>query len=179
EDDYLELASISDRAAYLAASPGGGLADFLARGGGFRYVILQSDDLAADVRAMQGRGVEVNEPTDGSRRTPAGQVLRWKLAVLGRGNPLPLLFIQHLTPFRPTPEPGAQNRPRVHRGAGSRGRDPAVQPRPRHAHAGGAAGGGDQGGHGGIRSGADGAHHRPAGRARSRRRGPPPPRARA
>ena len=99
EDDYLELASISDRAAYLAASPGGGLADFLARGGGFRYVILQSDDLAADVRAMQARGVEVSEPTDGSRRTSAGQLLRWKLAVLGRGNPLPLLFIQHLTPL--------------------------------------------------------------------------------
>ena len=99
EDDYLELASISERAAYLAASPGGGLADFLARGGGFRYVILQSDDLAADVRAMQARGVEVTEPTDGSRRTSAGQLLRWRLAVLGRGNPLPLLFIQHLTPL--------------------------------------------------------------------------------
>ena len=113
EDDYLELASISDRAAYLAASPGGGLADFLARGGGFRYVILQSDDLAADVRAMQGRGVEVSEPTDGSRRTAAGQLLRWKLAVLGRGNPLPLLFIQHLTPLdeRRAQSPGSGRHP--------------------------------------------------------------------
>ena len=99
EDDYLELVSVSDRDAYLAASPGGGLADFLARGGGFRYVIVQSDDLAADVRAMRERGVEVGDPTDGSRQTPAGQVLRWKLAMLGQGNPLPLLFIQHLTPL--------------------------------------------------------------------------------
>lgn len=97
EDDYLELVSLSDRDAYLAASPGGGLADFLARGGGFRYVIVQSDDLAADVRSMRERGVDIGDPTDGSRRTPAGQVLRWRLAVLGPGHPLPLLFIQHLT----------------------------------------------------------------------------------
>ena len=113
EDDYLELASISDRAAYLAASPGGGLAEFLARGGGFRYVILQSDDLAADVRVMQARGIEVSGPIDGSRRTPTGQVLRWKLAVLGRGNPLPLLFIEHLTPLaeRRAQSPGAGRHP--------------------------------------------------------------------
>jgi hypothetical protein len=98
-EDYLELASVSDREAYLAANPGGGLPEFLARGGGFRYVIVQSDDLAADVAAMRGRGVDVSEPRPGSRRTPAGQALSWKLAVLGPGNPLPLLFIQHLTPL--------------------------------------------------------------------------------
>jgi hypothetical protein len=98
-DDYLELASVSDRAAYLAASPEGGLVDFLDRGGGFRFVIVQSDDLAADVRAMRERGVEVSDPTDGSRQTPAGQQLAWKLAVLGPRDPLPLLIIQHLTPL--------------------------------------------------------------------------------
>jgi hypothetical protein len=99
EDDYLELLSVSDRDAYLAASPGGGLVDFLARGGGFRYVIVQSDDLAADVTAMRQRGVEVGDPTDGGRRAPGGQELRWKIAALGRVNPLPVLFIQHLTPL--------------------------------------------------------------------------------
>jgi Glyoxalase-like domain len=100
EDDYLELLSVSDRDAYLAGSPGGGLLDFLDRGGGFRYVIVQSDDLAADVMAMRQRGVEVSEPTEGGRRTPSGQELRWKIAVPGRRNPLPLLFIQHLTPIQ-------------------------------------------------------------------------------
>lgn len=105
DDDYLELASVSDRAAYLAASPQGGLANFLDRGGGFRFVIVQSDDLAADVRAMRERGVEVSDPADGSRKTPAGQQLAWKLAVLGPRDPLPLLFIQHLTPL---PERRAQ-----------------------------------------------------------------------
>ena len=112
-DDYLELASVSDRAAYLAASPKGGLADFLDRGGGFRFVIVQSDDLADDVRAMRERGVEVSDPTDGSRRTPAGQQLAWKLAVLGARDPLPLLFIQHLTPLaeRRTQVPRAGQHP--------------------------------------------------------------------
>ena len=98
-DDYLELASVSDRAAYLAASPKGGLVDFLDRGGGFRFVILQSDDLASDVRAMRERGVEVSDPAEGSRKTAAGQQLAWKLAVLGPRDRLPVLFIQHLTPL--------------------------------------------------------------------------------
>jgi len=98
-DDYLELASVSDRAAYLAASPKGGLADFLDRGGGFRFVIVQSDDLAGDVRAMRERRIEVSDPADGSRKTPAGKQLAWKLAVLGPRDPLPLLFIHHLTPL--------------------------------------------------------------------------------
>jgi hypothetical protein len=76
-----------------------GLVDFLARGGGFRYVVVQSDDLAADVAAMRARGVDVGDPTEGGRRTPGGQELRWKVASLGAGNPLPLIFIQHLTPL--------------------------------------------------------------------------------
>jgi catechol 2,3-dioxygenase-like lactoylglutathione lyase family enzyme len=56
QDDYLELLGVRDRAEYLAAArPGSvdaGLLEFLADGGGFRYVIVQSDDLAADVGAM-------------------------------------------------------------------------------------------------------------------------------
>ena len=99
EDDYLELLSIRDRDEYLAASPDGGLIEFLARGGGFRYVAVQSDDLAADVAAMRGRGVDVGDAVDGGRRTPAGQDLRWKSAVLGPRNGLPIFFIEHLTPL--------------------------------------------------------------------------------
>ena len=98
DDDYLELLSIRDRDEYLAASPGGGLLDFLARGGGFRYVAVQSDDLTADVAAMRQRGVDVSDAANGGRRTPAGQELRWKSAVLGPRDALPIFFIQHLTP---------------------------------------------------------------------------------
>src|SRR5262249_37857403 len=94
----LELASVSDRAAYLAASPQGGLANFLDRGGGFRFVIVQSDDLSADVRAMRERGVEVSDPADGSRKPPTGHHLARKLAVLGAPDRWPVLFIQPLTP---------------------------------------------------------------------------------
>jgi catechol 2,3-dioxygenase-like lactoylglutathione lyase family enzyme len=98
-EDYLELLSIRDRAEYLAASPVGGLLDYLARGGGLRYIVVQSDDLAADVAAMRGRGVEVSDPGEGARRTPGGQELKWRMAQLGPGNPLPILFVQHVTPL--------------------------------------------------------------------------------
>src|SRR3989442_7502177 len=96
QEDYLELLSVRDREAHPADA---GLVEFLARGGGFRYVIVQSDDLAADVAAMRQRGVEVSDATEGGRRTPAGQELRWKVAHLGPRDPLPIVFIQHLTPL--------------------------------------------------------------------------------
>ena len=103
-EDYLELMSVSDRAEYLAARAAAGnagpsLLDFLSHGGGFRYIVVQSDDLAADVAAMRQRGVDVGDPAPGARRTPGGQDLRWKAAVLGERNPLPVFFIQHLTPL--------------------------------------------------------------------------------
>jgi glyoxalase-like protein len=71
---------------------------------------VQSDDLAADVAAMRSRGVDVGEPADGGRRTPAGLELRWRAARLGAGNPLPIFFIEHITPIaerrRQVPQPG-------------------------------------------------------------------------
>lgn len=104
QDDYIELLAIRDQAEHkvAAARPGSwgaGVADFIASGGGIRYVVLQSDDLAADVAAMRSRGVDVGDTIDGSRRGPAGQELRWKLAVLGPQDALPVFFIQHLTPM--------------------------------------------------------------------------------
>ena len=99
DDDYLEVMALRDRAEYEAASPGGGLLEHLGRGGGMRYVALQSDDLAADVAAIRGRGVDVMEIRDGARRTPSGVELRWRIAQLGPRNPLPIFFIQHLTPI--------------------------------------------------------------------------------
>jgi len=115
EDDYLELLGVHDGALHrrAAAVPGSfdaGLAAFLAGGGGFRAVIVQSDDLEADVAAMRGRGVDVSDVAPGGRRTPAEQQLAWKLAGLGPANPLPIYFIQHLTPLaerrKQVPHPG-------------------------------------------------------------------------
>ncbi len=100
EADYLELLSLRPDA--LPPAAGGSdarLAEFLARGGGFRYIALQSDDLAADVAAMRARGVEVSDPAEGARRTPAGRELRWRAAALGATNPLPVFLVQHLTPL--------------------------------------------------------------------------------
>lgn len=101
--DYVELLAIRDQAEHQATnrhgSWGADLAEFIAAGGGIRYIVLQSDDLAADVAAMRSRGVEVSEAIEGGRRTPAGQQLRWKAAMLGPRNPLPVFFIEHLTPL--------------------------------------------------------------------------------
>lgn len=99
-EDYLELLSLRrDAPAPAPGASDGRLAEFLAKGGGFRYVAVQSDDLGADVAAMRARGVEVAEPTEGSRRTPDGRELRWLAAGLGPRNPLPIFFVQHLTPL--------------------------------------------------------------------------------
>jgi catechol 2,3-dioxygenase-like lactoylglutathione lyase family enzyme len=110
-DDYLELLSLRRDAPVPAPGTSDGrLAEFLAQGGGFRYVAVQSDDLRADVAAMRGRGVEIADATEGSRLTPDGRELRWLAAGLGAGNPLPIFFVQHLTPLaerrRQTPPPG-------------------------------------------------------------------------
>jgi Glyoxalase-like domain len=92
-DDYLELVSRDGRPE------------------GLRYVAVQSDDVAADVAAMRGRGVEVSDAVEGGRRAPGGQTLRWKAATLGPRNALPIFFVQHLTPLderrRQVPRAGA------------------------------------------------------------------------
>jgi hypothetical protein len=117
DEDYLELLAIRDPAAERAAGGGAGswgpdLPGFIAAGGGIRYVILQSDDLAADVAAMRGRGVDVSDAVDG-RRAQGGREFQWKAAMLGPKNPLPLFFIQHLTPMaeRRKHTPGAGPHP--------------------------------------------------------------------
>ena len=103
EDDYVELLSIHDQAEHKTSSSKPGaknatLGEFIAAGGGIRYVVLQTDDLDAEVAAMRSRGVDVGDPLEGSRRSPTGQELRWKVATPGPRNPLPLVFIQQMTP---------------------------------------------------------------------------------
>jgi catechol 2,3-dioxygenase-like lactoylglutathione lyase family enzyme len=114
ERDYLEVMGVRDRAEYVAAAgAGGGLLEFLERGGGLRYIAVQSDDLDADVAAMRRRGVEVTDPGEGGRRTPGGVELRWKSSRLGAADELPIFFIQHLTPLaeRRKQAPGAGEHP--------------------------------------------------------------------
>jgi catechol 2,3-dioxygenase-like lactoylglutathione lyase family enzyme len=96
QDDYLEVLGVREGHAQ-EASPG--LRQFLAAGGGLRYICIQSDDLGGDVAAMRARGVDVSDPADGGRQAPGGQELRWRAASLGARTPLPIFFIQHLTPL--------------------------------------------------------------------------------
>ena len=118
QDDYIELLAIRDEAEYRnapgrAVGSSATLTEFVAAGGGIRYVVIQSDDLAAEVAAMRKRGVDVGDVIDGGRRTPAGQELRWKVAVPAPGTALPLVFIQQLTPVeeRRKQVPGAGRHP--------------------------------------------------------------------
>jgi catechol 2,3-dioxygenase-like lactoylglutathione lyase family enzyme len=103
-EDYIELLAVRDQAEHRAAAHVRGNAEtalnqFIAAGGGIRYIFLQSDDLEADVGAMRARGVDVKDPVPGGRRTPGGLELRWKVATLGPRNALPIGFVQHLTPI--------------------------------------------------------------------------------
>lgn len=115
--DYLELLAIRDPAEYSASrapgAPGIGLDTFIAQGGGIRQIAVQSDDLDADIAAMRGRGVDVGNVVEGGRRMADGRELRWKIAVLGAKNPLPIFFIEHLTPLdvRRAQVPGAAVHP--------------------------------------------------------------------
>jgi len=101
EEDYLELLAILNPAEQRASAKPGtyqhGLERFIAEGGGIRYVIIQSDDLVADVAAMRSRGVDVSDAIDAGRRTPSGLELKWKTATHGPKNPLPIFFSQHQT----------------------------------------------------------------------------------
>ena len=115
EEDYLELIAIRDRNQYARTNPWGGLVELVERGGGLRYLIVQSDDLAADVAAMRARGVDVGDVADGNRRTPSGRERRWKLAILGPRDPLPVFFIQHVTPLAERRPAGAGHPNGVHR----------------------------------------------------------------
>ena len=116
EADYLELLAIRDAQEHRAAargpgSPHEGMEAYVAAGGGIRYAIIQSDDLDADVAAMRARGVDVSDAKAAGRKTPDGRELKWKAATLGPKNPLPLFFIQHLTPLAERRGPGSGNHP--------------------------------------------------------------------
>lgn len=95
--DYLELMGVRDRTE-LERDPNSGLLAFLAKGDGLRFFILASDNIDADVAAMRGRGVDIRDVREGSRRTPQGIELKWRFANMGPESPFPFFLIQHMTP---------------------------------------------------------------------------------
>ena len=102
QDDYLELLSVRDPAEHRAAVAGGGTDAGLGPPGPGRRIPLRH---RAERRPARRRGRDAHarrrreRRRRGGRRTPAGKELRWKLAALGAKNPLPLFFIEHLTPL--------------------------------------------------------------------------------
>ena len=70
---------------------------FLPRGGLVDYCAA-SDDLRGDVNRLRGLGFDVDGPTEGGRRLPDGEEVRWRSASVGQaGRTLPLL-IEDVTP---------------------------------------------------------------------------------
>ena len=105
QDDYLELLGVR---AGDENSAGHALLDFLARGGGLRYIALQSDDLGADVVAMRGRGIAVTDVAKAAEtyarvlgmpvpRVQRGAVIKADMAVFDLG-PTGLTVAQQMEP---------------------------------------------------------------------------------
>ncbi len=100
--EYLEIISVRDPAEAAANDKGRILLDFLRRGEGYLGSALSSDNLDADIKEIQGRGLTLTGPIQGSRRRPDGILMTWRTA-LSPGDPwgrkLPFI-IQHDTPIQ-------------------------------------------------------------------------------
>lgn len=82
---YLELIAVDDPSQPRAQD----LLGFLSQGDAPFTFALAVDDLEAAGTALRQRGLELDDPTDGSRRTPEGVLLTWRSAQLrpGTGGP--------------------------------------------------------------------------------------------
>jgi hypothetical protein len=68
---------------------------------GLRTIVVESDDLEADLTAMRDRGVDVSEVWTEERHTRSGQTLRWRGATLDARDLHQVVFAQWLVPKPP------------------------------------------------------------------------------
>ena len=71
---------------------------FLSSGGGLIDYCVASDDLRADVRRLESLGFGVEGPTDGGRRLPDGEEIRWRTARIHQNGRLLPFLVEDLTP---------------------------------------------------------------------------------
>ena len=95
-EGYLELVTVADPAAVSPA-----LRERIEQRAGYIGFAAQSDDIAREVAAMRGRGVDARGPCAGRLVAPDGTARGWRTALVGDGDdlwaaaePLPFL-IQH------------------------------------------------------------------------------------
>lgn len=95
-DTYVELLAVVDAARAAESWIGRPALTALRRGGGFATYALATDDLAADVARLRGAGSRLGEPTQGERRRPDGEIVRWRLSVPPELGPdRPPFLIEH------------------------------------------------------------------------------------
>ena len=70
----------------------------LPSGGGLIDYCAASDDLRADARRLEERGLGVDGPTDGGRRLPDGTGIRWRVARIRQNGRLLPFLIEDVTP---------------------------------------------------------------------------------
>ncbi len=70
---------------------------FLPSGGGLIDYCATSDDLGADARGLEERGLGLEGPTDGGRRLPDGTEIRWRVARIRQDGRLLPFLIEDLT----------------------------------------------------------------------------------
>ncbi len=112
---YLELLAFKNPTLAEQSHWRGGVR-MLRVGEGFAAYVLASDDLVRDIEQLRAHGINVGDPTPGSRVRPDGQIVKWKTAFLD-GTPTGVMpfLIQDETPRALRIEP-------AHEGLGARAR---------------------------------------------------------
>jgi catechol 2,3-dioxygenase-like lactoylglutathione lyase family enzyme len=71
---------------------------FLPSGGGLIDYCAASNDLGAEIRRLEERGLSLEGPVDGGRRLPDGTEIRWRIACIRQDGRLLPFLIEDLTP---------------------------------------------------------------------------------
>jgi hypothetical protein len=96
-DVFIELIGIFDEGLARETWVGAATLATLERGGGLVVAPLATNDIEADVAALQALGSSMGPPAAGERLRPDGRVVRWRLARPPSPSPTEPFLIEHDT----------------------------------------------------------------------------------